>query len=117
MPDIQRLQKYNKIHMVGIGGVSMSGIAEILTNFGFIVSGSNNVQSETTKRLEKTGIKISIGHKAENISDQDVVVYSAAIKQDNIELVTAKNKNIPIFGKAGPSRSRGGMFYNRSIIK
>ena len=100
MPNISRLQKYKKIHMVGIGGVSMSGIAEILTNFGFIISGSNNVSSEVTKRLEKTGIKISIGHKAENISDQDVVVYSAAIKQDNIELVTAKNKNIPIIERA-----------------
>ena len=100
MPNIERLKKYNKIHMVGIGGVSMSGIAEILINFGFSVTGSNNVETETTKKLEKAGIKISIGHKESNITNQDVVVYSAAIKQDNPELVTAKAKNIPIIERA-----------------
>ena len=100
MPNIERLKKYKKIHMVGIGGVSMSGIAEILVNFGFIVTGSNNVATETTQKLEKTGIQIWIGHKAENITDQDVVVYSAAIKKDNIELITANAKNIPIIERA-----------------
>ena len=100
MPNIERLKKYNKIHMVGIGGVSMSGIAEILVNFGFTVTGSNNTESEATKKLEQAGIKVSIGHKEENITNQDVVVYSAAIKQDNIELVTAKAKNIPIIERA-----------------
>ncbi len=100
MPNIERLKKYNKIHMVGIGGVSMSGIAEILINFGFSVTGSNNVETETTKKLEKAGIKISIGHNESNITNQDVVVYSAAIKQDNPELVTAKAKNIPIIERA-----------------
>ena len=96
MPNIERLKKYKKVHMVGIGGVSMSGIAEILVNFGFQVTGSNNVETETTKKLEKAGIKVFIGHNEKNIVDQDVVVYSAAIKQDNPELVTAKSKNIPI---------------------
>jgi len=100
MPNIDRLKKYNKIHMVGIGGVSMSGIAEILLNFGFEITGSNNVESETTKKLEKAGIKVFIGHSEQNIIDPDVVVYSAAIKQDNIELVTAKAKNIPIIERA-----------------
>ena len=100
MPNIERLKKYNKIHMVGIGGVSMSGIAEILVNFGFQVTGSNNVETETTKKLEKNGIKLSIGHNKENITDQDVVVYSAAIKQDNPELMAAKEKNIPIIERA-----------------
>lgn len=100
MPNIERLKKYNKIHMVGIGGVSMSGIAEILVNFGFTVSGSNNVETESTIKLEKAGIKVSIGHKEENIEAPDVVVYSAAIKQDNVELVTARNKNIPIIERA-----------------
>lgn len=100
MPNIERLKKYNKIHMVGIGGVSMSGIAEILINFGFTVTGSNNVESETTKKLEKAGIKVSIGHDEKNITNQDVVVYSAAIKQDNPELVAAKSKNIPIIERA-----------------
>ena len=100
MPNIDRLKKYNKIHMVGIGGVSMSGIAEILLNFGFKVSGSNNVETETTKKLEKAGIKVFIGHDSKNIENPDVVVYSAAIKQDNVELVTAKEKNIPIIERA-----------------
>ena len=100
MPNIERLKKYNKIHMVGIGGVSMSGIAEILINFGFTVTGSNNVETETTKKLEKAGIEISIGHNGTNITNQDVVVYSAAIKQDNVELIAAKNKSIPIIERA-----------------
>ena len=100
MPNIERLKKYKKVHMVGIGGVSMSGIAEILINFGFSVTGSNNVETETTKKLERAGIKVSIGHNEKNIVDQDVVVYSAAIKQDNPELVTAKSKNIPIIERA-----------------
>ena len=67
MPNIDRLKKYNKIHMVGIGGVSMSGIAEILLNFGFEITGSNNVESETTKKLEKAGIKVFIGHSENNV--------------------------------------------------
>lgn len=100
MPNIERLKKYKKVHMVGIGGVSMSGIAEILVNFGFQVTGSNNVETETTKKLEKAGIKVSIGHNEKNIIDQDVVVYSAAIKQDNPELVAAKSKNIPTIERA-----------------
>ena len=100
MPNIERLKKYKKVHMVGIGGVSMSGIAEILVNFGFQVTGSNNVETETTKKLEKAEIKVSIGHNEKNIIDQDVVVYSAAIKQDNPELVAAKSKNIPTIERA-----------------
>ena len=100
MPNIEKLKKYKKIHMIGIGGVSMSGIAEILINFGFQVTGSNNVESDATKKLEKSGIKVFIGHNAQNIIDPDVVVYSAAIKQDNIEIVTAKEKNIPIIERA-----------------
>ena len=100
MPNIDRLKKYNKIHMVGIGGVSMSGIAEILLNFGFTVTGSNNCDGEIIKKLEKAGIKITIGHYAENIQDCDVVVYTAAIKQDNIELQTAREKGIPTIERA-----------------
>ncbi len=100
MPDINRLKKYHKIHMVGIGGVSMSGIAEILVNFGFEVTGSNNVESEATRKLQKSGINVYIGHSAQNITDQDVVVYTAAISSDNIELITAKEKNIPIIERA-----------------
>ena len=100
MPNIERLKKYNKIHMVGIGGVSMSGIAEILVNWGFKVTGSNNVENENTKKLEEAGIKVFIGHSADNVIGSDVVVYTAAIKDDNIELVTAKNNNISIIERA-----------------
>ena len=100
MPNIDRIKKYKKIHMIGIGGVSMSGIAEILVNFGFEVTGSNNVESETTRKLQKAGIKIFIEHKKDNIADQDIVVYSAAIKQDNPELIAAAEKNIPTIERA-----------------
>ena len=95
MPNIERLKKYNKIHMIGIGGVSMSGIAEILKSWGFEVSGSNNVENSNTKKLEEAGIKVIIGHHAENVVGSDVVVYTAAIKDDNIELKVARNLGIP----------------------
>ncbi|MCI9064060.1 MAG: UDP-N-acetylmuramate--L-alanine ligase [Clostridia bacterium] len=100
MPDITRLKKYKKIHMIGIGGVSMSGIAEILLNWGFTVTGSNNVENEATKKLEEAGIHVIIGHHAENVIGSDVVVYTAAIKADNEELVSAKNLNIPTIERA-----------------
>ena len=100
MPNIERIKKYNKIHMVGIGGVSMSGIAEILVNWGFTVTGSNNVENENTKKLEKAGIKVFIGHNAENVIGSDVVVHTAAVKDDNIELKTAKNLGIPTIERA-----------------
>ena len=94
MPNIARLKKYKKIHMCGIGGVSMSGIAEILLNWGFEITGSNNVENEATQKLKDAGIKVIIGHYAENVKGADVVVYTAAISPDNIELQTAKELNI-----------------------
>lgn len=100
MPDIEKLKKYNKIHMIGIGGVSMSGIAEILLNWGFEVTGSNNVENETTKKLQNSGINVVIGHHAENVIGADVVVYTAAIKNDNVELQSARNLNIPTIERA-----------------
>ncbi len=83
-----------KIHMIGIGGVSMSGIADILLNLGYTVTGSDMNESDVTKRLENQGIKVTIGHYAENVHNADIVVYTAAVKQDNIELVEARNLNI-----------------------
>ena len=100
MPNIERLKKYKKIHMIGIGGVSMSGIAEILKSWGFEVTGSNNVENENTKKLEQAGIKIIIGHHAENVLGSDVVVYTAAIKQDNEELQSAHLHGIPTVERA-----------------
>ena len=95
MPNIDRLKKYNKIHMVGIGGVSMSGIAEILLHWGFIVTGSNNVENSMTQKLKSAGIDVVIGHYAENVKGSDAVVYTAAINNDNVELKTARELNIP----------------------
>ena len=81
--------------MIGIGGISMSGIAEILANWGFSVSGSNNVDSEILHTLENAGIKVFVGHDAKNVIGADCVVYTAAIHQDNPELVHAKELGIP----------------------
>ena len=95
MPNISNLTKYKNIHMIGIGGISMSGIAEILANLGFSVTGSNNVDSEILHTLRKAGIKVFIGHNAQNVVGSDCVVYTAAIPQNNVELVHAKELGIP----------------------
>jgi UDP-N-acetylmuramate--alanine ligase len=92
-----KLKKYQHIYMVGIGGISMSGIAEILNKWGFKVSGSDSTKSSQTEWLENNGIHVNIGHLSENITDDiDLVVYTAAIKADNPELVRPKELNIPI---------------------
>ena len=96
MANIEELKKYKNIHMIGIGGISMSGIAEILKFWGFHVTGSDSTASETTERLIQNGISVVIGHDLENLAKADVVVYSAAIKKDDIELLKAKELNIPI---------------------
>ena len=95
MPNINNLKKYKNIHMIGIGGISMSGIAEILANLGFSVTGSNNVDSEILHTLKKAGIKVFIGHNAQNVVGADCVVYTAAIPKNNVELVHAKELGIP----------------------
>ncbi len=93
---LNSFDKQLKIHFIGIGGVSMSGIAMILKHRGYHISGSDNVESHTTQRLEDNGIQIMIGQKKENISSEiGLVVYTAAIKEDNPELMEAKNQNIP----------------------
>jgi len=96
LANIEELKKYKNIHMIGIGGISMSGIAEILKFWGFHVTGSDSTASETTERLIQNGISVVIGHDLENLAKADVVVYSAAIKKDDIELLKAKELNIPI---------------------
>ena len=92
--------KVKYIHFVGIGGAGMSGIAEVLLNLGFKVSGSDLAESATTRRLTKFGAKVCIGHAAANIDKADVVVTSTAVKQDNPEVVAAREKNIPIVPRA-----------------
>lgn len=100
MPNIDNIKKYKNIHMIGIGGVSMSGIAEILKNWGFHVTGSDANNSETISLLEKAGIKVTIGHNLEDVAKSDIVVYSAAIKQDDPEIVEAHRLNIPTIERA-----------------
>ncbi len=94
------LNKNNKIHMIGIGGVSMSGIADILLSMGYTVTGSDMNKSSVTDRLEKQGIKITIGHFAENVHGANIVVYTAAVKQDNPEIVEAKKLNITLIERS-----------------
>ena len=100
MPNIDNLKKYKNIHMIGIGGVSMSGIAAILNNFGFNVTGSDAADSDTLKELSDKGIKVSVGHDLNSIASSDVVVYSAAIKEDDPEMLEAKKLNIPTIERA-----------------
>ncbi len=100
MPNIDELKKYKNIHMIGIGGVSMSGIAAILKNFGFHVTGSDMADSESIKSLQEKGIKVTIGHNLEDVANSDVVVYSAAIKQDDPEMVEANKLNIETIERA-----------------
>ena len=100
MPNIDNIKKYKNIHMIGIGGVSMSGIAAILQNWGFNVTGSDTSNSESVQNLLKLGITVTIGHDLKSISNADVVVYSAAIKQDDPEMLEAKKLNIPTIERA-----------------
>ncbi|MCW5959373.1 MAG: UDP-N-acetylmuramate--L-alanine ligase [Pyrinomonadaceae bacterium] len=88
------------IHFIGIGGIGMSGIAEVLCNLDFTVSGSDLKKSKNTDRLEKIGAKIYEGHSAENVGDAQVVVYSSAVKADNPEVVIAREKKIPVIPRA-----------------
>ena len=100
MPNINNIKKYKKIHMIGIGGISMSGIAEILVNWGFSVSGSDRTDSDILDTLKKAGVKIYIGHNASNVEGADCVVYTAAIHKDNPELVHAKELGIPVIERS-----------------
>ncbi len=100
MPNIEHIKKYKNIHMIGIGGISMSGIAAILQNWGFNVTGSDASDSEAVQLLLKKGIKVVIGHNIEDVRNSDVVVYSAAIKQDDPEMIEAKKLGIPTIERA-----------------
>ncbi|MDX2482005.1 MAG: UDP-N-acetylmuramate--L-alanine ligase [Desulfuromusa sp.] len=92
--------RIKKIHFIGIGGIGMSGIAELLLNLGYQVSGSDLRESETTRRLAKLGGEIVIGHSAENISEVDVVVTSTAVKADNPEVVEALRQHVAVIPRA-----------------
>ncbi len=89
-----------KIHFVGIGGIGMSGIAELLFNLDHIITGSDIKESDRTKYLKDMGIKITIGHSEKNVIDTDLVVYSSAVALDNCEIIKAKKINVPIIRRA-----------------
>jgi UDP-N-acetylmuramate--alanine ligase len=93
-------ERYRIIHFVGIGGIGMSGIAEVLHNLGYEVTGSDLKESETTRRLWALGIKVHIGHNAGNVDDAHVVVTSSAVSDDNPEVMEAKRKSIPVIPRA-----------------
>ncbi len=93
-------EKYKVIHFVGIGGVGMSGIAEVLSNLGYDVTGSDMKESETTRRLRDRGVKIQIGHREENIDSAHVVVVSSAVRPENPEVMAAKRLLIPVIPRA-----------------
>ena len=90
----------NHLHFVGIGGAGMSGIAEVLLNLGYVVSGSDLVRSATTDRLQERGARISIGHDKKHIRGADAVVISSAVKESNPEVVAARELGIPVVPRA-----------------
>jgi UDP-N-acetylmuramate--alanine ligase len=89
-----------QVHFVGIGGIGMSGIAEVLLNLGYRVSGSDLKASDVTRRLESMGARVGLGHRAENLTEADVVVISSAVRKDNPEVVTARARKIPVIPRA-----------------
>ncbi|HFC8542498.1 UDP-N-acetylmuramate--L-alanine ligase [Neisseria weaveri] len=92
--------RVRNIHFVGIGGSGMNGIAEVLHNLGFKVSGSDQAQSAVTRHLSGLGVRVYYGHAAENVTDADVVVTSTAVKADNPEVVAARERKIPVIPRA-----------------
>jgi UDP-N-acetylmuramate--alanine ligase len=94
------LGKTRRVHFVGIGGIGMSGIAELLANLGYAVSGSDEKRSEVTDRLAGLGVTVRLGHGAENVGEADVVVYSSAVRADNPELTAARARCVPVIPRA-----------------
>jgi UDP-N-acetylmuramate--alanine ligase len=92
--------KVKRIHFVGIGGSGMSGIAEVLLNLGYQVSGSDIASNPATERLVALGARVRIGHSADNVADADAVVVSTAVKADNAEVVAARNRRVPVVPRA-----------------
>jgi len=98
------------IHFIGIGGIGMSGLAQIMNNMGFTIQGSDLNRNKNTDRLIKKGIKVFFGHHQKNIKKTTMVVISSAVKKNNVELVSAKYKKLPIF-------KRGEMLANIVALK
>ncbi len=97
--EITDLSKYKHIHLIGIGGISMSAIAETLKNWNYIVTGSDLNKSNITDALSKHGISVTIGHDLDNAKTADLIIYSAAISDSDPEILLAKELNIPLIGR------------------
>jgi UDP-N-acetylmuramate--alanine ligase len=93
-------KRYQQLHFVGIGGIGMSGIAEILLNLGYRVTGSDQKRNEAIERLEQAGAKVFLGHEASHVEGAHVVVYSSAVTPDNIEVQVARQRSIPTIPRA-----------------
>jgi UDP-N-acetylmuramate--alanine ligase len=93
-------KKYQHIHFVGIGGVGMSGIAEVLLTLGYRVTGSDARRSETVERLERLGAKVYVGHAAAQVEGAHVVVSSSAVARDNVEIAAARQRGVPVIARA-----------------
>lgn len=93
-------RRFQHIHFVGIGGIGMSGIAEVLANLGFRVSGSDQKKSDVTAHLEELGVEVTEGHAPENVGDAHVVVRSTAVRDDNPEIIEARRRSIPVIPRA-----------------
>ena len=98
------------VHFIGIGGIGMSGLAQIMNNMGFTIQGSDLSKNKNTERLIKKGIKVYLGHSKKNLNKTTMVVISSAVKKNNKELIAAKNKKLPIF-------TRGEMLANIVSLK
>jgi len=94
------LGKTRRVHFVGIGGIGMSGIAELLANLGYVISGSDERRSAVTERLATLGIRMSYGHDASHVGDAEVVVVSSAVRETNVEVCEAERRHIPVIPRA-----------------
>lgn len=97
---VPEMRRVRRIHMIGVGGAGMSGIAEVLLNLGYTVSGSDIRASVVTRRLAAMGVQLAIGHSADNIDDADVVVTSSAVDEDNPEVLAARSARVPVVRRA-----------------
>ncbi|RMG05774.1 MAG: UDP-N-acetylmuramate--L-alanine ligase [Nitrospirae bacterium] len=105
-------ERYRIIHFVGIGGIGMSGIAEVLRNLGYEVTGSDLRESATTERLRRIGVKVYIGHDPNNVDSAHVVVTSSAVKDDNPEVIEARRRSIPVIPRAEMLAELGRLKYS-----
>ncbi len=99
-PGQDLMRAFKRVHFIGIGGAGMSGIAEVMHNLGYQVSGSDQARTAVTERLAARGVRIEQGHLAEHVAEVDVVVVSSAIRQENPELVAARQRRLPVVPRA-----------------